>query len=258
MGAIPATRRPKRTNSDEPRRDMETGCFRATGGPPGPCTMQRRLRDASRGLVRCGQSDHECGKVQAVCRREYHRRGPWPSLQEVDVEAGGGRGTGLKVTVFAQFTETQILPDFPPGLGKRDPSAEPYSSVSRRRGGDGSGDAPWRNPGRCTPMREGFGGGGRRVWYPDRRTIFDTATPSPPSGDGAWRSLPASGYAAPHMNVPATGIIHAGPGSLMRRGGEATNRNASSRIAARIGIASVGAASCRPTPKTGGRRGGHR
>ena len=35
------------------------------------------------------------------------------------------------------------------------------------------------------------------------------------------------------MNVPATGIIHAGPGSLMRRGGEAMNRNASSRTAAR-------------------------
>ena len=55
------------------------------------------------------------------------------------------------------------------------------------------------------------------------------------------------------MNVPATGIIHTGPGSLMRRGGEATNRNASSRTAARTGVVSVGAASCRPAPKTGGR-----
>lgn len=86
---------------------------------------------------------------------------------------------------------------FSPRLGKRDPPAEPYSSVSRRRGGVGSGDASWRNPGRCTPMREGFGGAGRRVWYPDRRTIFDTAMPSPPSGDRAWRFRAASGHAAP-------------------------------------------------------------
>ena len=45
------------------------------------------------------------------------RRGSWPSLQGANVEADRGRGAALKATVFAQFAETQILPDFPPGWG---------------------------------------------------------------------------------------------------------------------------------------------
>ena len=196
-GAIAATRRPKRTNSDEPRRDMETGCFRAACGPPGPCTRQRRRRDASRGLVRCGQPDHDGGKMQAVCRRGCYRRGPWPSFQEADVEAGGGRGAGLKVTVFAQFTETQILPDFPPGWGSAIPRQSP---TVRSRVGAVETDPGMRRGGIrdvAHPCGKVSAEQVARVWYPDRRTIFDTATPSPPSGDGAWRSLPASGHAAP-------------------------------------------------------------
>ena len=53
------------------------------------------------------------------------RRGPWPSLRKAHVEAGRGRGAALRVTVFAQFTETHILPDSPPGGGSAVPRPSP-------------------------------------------------------------------------------------------------------------------------------------
>lgn len=183
--------------------------------------------------------------------------GPWPSLQEADVEAGGGCGAGLKVTVFAQFTETQILPDFPPGWG----SAVPLQSTTvRSRVGAVEMDPGMRRGGirdvahPCGKVSaEQLAGSGipigERSSTPRRHRPVRRRRLAVPAGFRACR---------PRMNVPATGIIHAGPGSLLRRGGEATNRNASSRTAARTGVASVGAASCRPAPKTGARRRVHR
>ena len=147
-GAIPATRRPTRTNSDEtwkpaasgpraarpvPARGNEGGATRAGLGPMRPAGSRGR---------------QDAGCVSEGC----YRRGPWPSLQEADVEAGGGRRAGLKVTVFAQFTETQILPDSPPGWGRAIPRQSPtvWSRIGAvetgpgmRRGGIRGVAHPW-------------------------------------------------------------------------------------------------------------------
>ena len=81
-------------------------------------------------------------------------------------------------------------------------------------------------------MRGSLGGTSRGVSHPDWRATPEMSAQSSSSTDGACRSMLASPHNPASMNVPAIGIIPAGPGSLMRTGGEGRTRGPGPFVAA--------------------------